>query len=300
MDRWSAMQAFVRVVEGGSFVAAAERLGASTSSLSRQIADLEQHLGTRLLNRTTRRLSLTESGQAFYERSVALLNDLAEAESIVGQSAAAPHGTLRLTCSHNMAEKRVAPAIAAFVVRYPNVKFDVVVADRLIDLVDEGFDLAIRVGNVGSDRLVARRLGSMQLIACAAPSYLQTQGTPAVPAELTAHNVLTYAYSSTPRTWRFADSSGKQHDVRVTGSLHANSAETLVAAAIAGLGIVCEPDFLVAGAIEDGRLLQVLPDFDAMRGDIWAVYPSHRHLSLKVRLFVDHIKRWFDSEDTAR
>ena len=300
MDRWSAMQAFVRVVEGGSFVAAAERLGASTSSLSRQIAELEQHLGTRLLNRTTRRLSLTESGQAFYERSVALLNDLAEAESIVGQSAAAPHGPLRLTCSHNMAEKRVAPAIAAFVARYADVKFDVVVADRLIDLVDEGFDLAIRVGNVGSDRLVARRLGSMQLIACAAPTYLQTQGTPAVPAELTAHNVLTYAYSSTPRTWRFADSSGKQHDVRVTGSLHANSAETLVAAAIAGLGIVCEPDFLVAGAIENGQLLQVLPDYDAMRGDIWAVYPSHRHLSLKVRLFVDHIKRWFDSEDAAK
>ena len=210
MDRWSAMQSFVRVVESGSFVAAAERLGTSTSSLSRQIADLEQHLGARLLNRTTRRLSLTESGQAFYERSVALLSDLAEAESIVGQAAVAPRGTLRLTCSYNMAEKRVAPAIAAFVERYPDVKFDVVVSDRLVDLVDEGFDLAIRVGQVGSDRLVARRLGSMQLIACAAPAYLERRGSPAVPADLAAHNVLTYAYASAPRSWRFADSSGQQ------------------------------------------------------------------------------------------
>ena len=296
MDRWSAMQSFVRVVESGSFVAAAERLGTSTSSLSRQIADLEQHLGARLLNRTTRRLSLTESGQAFYERSVALLSDLAEAESIVGQAAVAPRGTLRLTCSYNMAEKRVAPAIAAFVERYPDVKFDVVVSDRLVDLIDEGFDLAIRVGQVGSDRLVARRLGSMQLIACAAPAYLERRGSPAVPTDLAAHNVLTYAYASAPRSWRFADSSGQHHDVRVTGSLHANSGDALAAAAIAGLGIVCEPDFLVGGAIDDGRLVRVLPGFEAMRGDIWAVYPSHRHLSLKVRLFVDHIKQWFDPD----
>jgi DNA-binding transcriptional LysR family regulator len=300
MDRWSAMQSFVRVVESGSFVAAAERLGTSTSSLSRQIADLEQHLGARLLNRTTRRLSLTESGQAFYERSVALLGDLAEAEAIVGQSSVAPRGTLRLTCSYNMAEKRVAPAIAEFVGHYPDVKFDVFVSDRIIDLVDEGFDLAIRVGQVGSDRLVARRLGSMQLIACASPAYLKRHGTPLTPADLTTHNVLTYAYASSPRTRRFTDSSGQAHDVRVTGSLHSNSAEALVAAAIAGLGIVCEPDFLLVDAVDQGKLVPVLQGFEASRGDIWAVYPSHRHLSQKVRLFVDHVRRWFDQSNKAQ
>lgn len=299
MDRWSAMQSFVRVVESGSFVAAAERLGTSTSSLSRQIAELEKHLGARLLNRTTRRLSLTESGQAFYERTVGLLNDLAEAESIVGQSAAAPRGTLRLTCSHAMAEQRIAPAIATFVARYPDMKFDLVVSDRLIDLIDEGFDLAVRVGQVGSDRLVARRLGSMQLIACAAPEYLERRGSPNAPQELSAHNALTYAYASAPRSWRFSDSQGHQHDVRVSGSLHANSGDALKAAAIAGLGIICEPDFLVADAIEDGRLARVLAGFEPMRGDIWAVYPSHRHLSLKVRLFVDHIRAWFGSGATS-
>lgn len=299
MDRWSAMQSFARVVESGSFVAAAERLGTSTSSLSRQVAELEKHLGARLLNRTTRRLSLTESGQAFYERTVALLNDLSEAESIVGQSAAAPRGTLRLTCSHSMAEQRVAPAMATFVERYPEMKFDMVVSDRLIDLIDEGFDLAVRVGQVGSDRLVARRLGAMHLVACAAPAYLQRRGSPGTPQELSAHNALTYAYASAPRSWRFTDSSGQQHDVRVTGSLHANSGDALKAAAIAGLGIICEPDFLVADAIADGRLVRVLPDCDPMRGDIWAVYPSHRHLSLKVRLFVDHIRQSFDAGSTA-
>ncbi|MGH6612167.1 MAG: LysR family transcriptional regulator [Burkholderiaceae bacterium] len=289
------MQSFARVVESGSFVAAAERLGTSTSSLSRQIAELEQHLGARLLNRTTRRLSLTESGQAFYERAVALLSDLAEAEAIVGQAAAAPRGTLRITCSYSMAHQRVAPAIAAFVEQYPDVKFDIVVSDRLIDLIDEGFDLAIRVGRVGSDQLVARRLGSMQLVACASPDHLKRHGTPQVPQDLTQHNALTYANSAAPRVWRFTDVAGQTHDVRVTGSLHANNGETLLAAAIAGLGIVCEPDFMLADAIADGRLQRILPGFEAPRGDIWALYPSRRHLSLKVRLFVDHIGRWFGS-----
>ena len=294
MDRWAAMQSFVRVVENGSFVAAADRLALSTSSLSRQIAELEQHLGARLLNRTTRRLSLTESGQAFYERAVSLLNDLAEAEAIAGQAAAQPRGTLRLTCSHNMAQRRIAPAIATFVERYPDVKFDLTVSDRVIDLIDEGFDLAIRVGQVGSDLLVARRLGQTRLIVCAAPAYLQRHGAPETPDDLSRHNTLTYAYSSAPRSWGLVDREDKVREVRVGGSLHANSGDALCAAAIAGLGIVCEPDFMVGDAIADGRLQRVLPEFEAMRADIWAVYPSQRHLSLKVRLFVDHIARQFD------
>ena len=167
----------------------------------------------------------------------------------------------------------------------------------MIDLIDEGFDLAIRVGQVGSDRLVARRLGSMQLIACASTDYLKRRGSPAAPADLATHNVLTYAYASAPRSWRFTDSSGQPHDVRVSGSLHANSGDALVAAAIAGLGIVCEPDFLVGDAINQGRLVRVLPGFEATYGEIWAVYPSHRHLSLKVRLFVDHVKQWFEKNN---
>jgi DNA-binding transcriptional LysR family regulator len=293
MDRLSAMEAFVRVVEAGSFVAAADRLGISTSSLSRMVADLEQHLGSRLLHRTTRRLSLTESGQAYYERCVTLLADVAEAEAIAGQSAAQARGTVRLTCSYSMAEQTVAPAIAAFVERHPAVKFELIVSDRIVDLVEEGFDLAIRVGNVGSDRLVARRLGSMQLVLCAAPAYLERHGAPAVPADLPRHNALTYAYSAAPRVWRFHDVAGSAHDVRVAGNLHANSGDALRAAAIAGLGILYEPDFLLASALRAGQLVRLLPDFTGAGGEIWAVYPSRRHLSLKVRLFVDHIAAVF-------
>jgi DNA-binding transcriptional LysR family regulator len=289
MDRFAALQAYVRVVESGSFVRAAEKLGWSTSALSRHITDLEQHLGARLLNRTTRRLSLTETGQSFYERSVALLADLAEAEALAGEAAAAARGTLRITTSYGIAVQRVAPAIAAFAKRHPQVKFDLTVSDRIVDLVDEGFDLAVRVGSVGADRLVARRLGEMQLIACAAPAYLARRGVPQKPSDLETHDTLTYAYSPAPYQWRFTDASGAQFPVRVGGSLHANSGEALTAAAVAGLGIVCEPDFLVGAALADGKLVRVLPGFDSARGDIWAVYPSRRHLSLKVRLFVDHL-----------
>ncbi|HEX5639178.1 MAG TPA: LysR family transcriptional regulator [Burkholderiaceae bacterium] len=293
------MEAFVRVVEAGSFVAAADRLGISTSSLSRMVADLEQHLGTRLLHRTTRRLSLTESGQAYYERCVTLLADVAEAEAVAGQSAAQARGTVRLTCSYSMAEQTVAPAIAVFVERHPAVKFELIVSDRIVDLVEEGFDLAIRVGSVGSDRLVARRLGSMRLVLCAAPAYLERHGAPTSPGELSQHNALTYAYSASPRVWRFTDAAGTVHDVRVTGNLHANSGDALRAAAIAGLGILYEPDFLLGSALRAGQLVRLLPDYTGAGGEIWAVYPSRRHLSLKVRLFVEHIAAVFASAAPA-
>jgi DNA-binding transcriptional LysR family regulator len=299
MDRWTSMEAFVRVVEAGSFVAAADRLGLSTSSLSRLIADLEQHLGTRLLNRTTRRLSLTESGQAYYERCVTLLADLAEAEALASQSAAQARGTIRLTCSHSMAEQRVAPAIASFVERHPAVRFDLEVSDRIVDLVEEGFDLAVRVGQVGSDRLVARRLGSTQMLLCVAPAYLERHPVPRVAADLASHNALTYAYSPIGRVWRFTSPAGDAEEVRLSGNLHANSGDALRAAAVAGLGILYEPDFMLERDLQAGRLVRVLPDYRGVVGDIWAVYPSRRNLSLKVRLFVDHIAAAFETAQRA-
>jgi len=299
MDRLAAMQALVRVVEAGSFVRAAERLEWSTSSLSRLIADLEEHLGARLLNRTTRRLSLTESGQAFYERSVQLLNDLEEAEALAGQSVAVPRGTIRLTCSYNVATHRLAPAIASFVARYPRVRFDVTVAERIVDLVDEGFDLALRIGRVGSEQLVARKLGETMLVVCAAPAYIERRGAPVKPEDLAAHDTLTYAYAPNARTWQLFDATGAMHEVRAGGSLHANNGDILIAAAVAGLGIVCEPDFLVGAELQSGRLLPLLPGYVGRRADIWAVYPSRRHLSVKVRLFVDHVAALFQPPASA-
>ncbi len=286
------MQAFVRVVEAGSFVRAAERLQWSTSSLSRLIAELEEHLGARLLQRTTRRLSLTESGQAFYERSVQLLNDLEEAEALAGQAVAMPRGTIRLTCSFNVANHRLAPAIASFVARYPEVRFDVTVADRIVDLVEEGFDMAIRIGRLGSDQLVARKLGETVLLACASPDYVRRRGAPTVPADLAAHDTLTYAYAPTA-SWQFFDKTGAVHEVRVGGSLHANTGDLLIAAAGAGLGVVYEPDFMVGPALATGQLVRLMPDYHGRRTDMWAVYPSRRHLSVKVRLFVDHVAAYF-------
>jgi DNA-binding transcriptional LysR family regulator len=300
MDRLAAIQAFVRVVEAGSFARAAERTGAPTSTLSRQVAALEASLGTRLLNRTTRKLSLTEGGQAFYERAVQILADLAEAEALASSSTAAPRGTLRLACSYAMGVQRVAPAIASFVARYPQVRFEVSVSDRIVDLVEEGIDLAIRIGQVGSEQLVARRLGTMRLLLCAAPAYLKAHGVPRVPADLATHAAITYAYAPNPRVWSLVDRAGRSEEVRVGGPLHSNSGDLAVAAAIAGLGIVFEPDFIVGPALATGRLVRVLPEYTSAPGEIWAVYPSRRHVSAKVRLFVDHFARQLGAHRAER
>lgn len=300
MDRLTAMKAFASVVEAGSFVRGAERLGASTSSTSRLIADLETHLGARLLNRTTRKLSLTETGQAYYERCVQLLADLDEAESAAGASAALPSGRLKLTCPYNLLAQPLGPALAEFSRRHPQVSFDVSVADRVVDLVDEGFDLAVRIGAPGGERLVARRLGATQLLTCAAPAYLARRGVPQRPDDLAAHSALTYAYVASPFQWRLFDADGNPQEVRIGGPLHANSGELLVAAAVAGMGIVFEPDFVVAPFLERGDLQRVLPDHAGPRLDVWAVYPSRRHLSAKVRVFVDYLTEVFAGDPLRR
>jgi DNA-binding transcriptional LysR family regulator len=293
MDRLAALDAFVRVVEQGSFVRAAAALELSTSALSQRVADLEAHLGARLLNRTTRKLSLTESGQAFYERAVQVLADLDEAETLASSSAASPRGVLKITCAHAIAVQRLAPAMARFHAQHPEVRFEVSVSDRVVDLVEEGFDLAIRIGMVGSDLLVARKLGEMRLLLCAAPSYLKRHGTPRTPADLARHDLLTYAYSRTPRLWSLRAPDGTLVEIKAQGSLHANSGQVLVAAAEAGQGIVLETDFHVAQALAERTLVRVLPEYEGGGGDIWAVYPSRRHLSAKVRLFVDHLAQSF-------
>src|ERR671930_1359857 len=192
MDRFAAMQVFARVVEAGSFAKAAERLGLSTSAASRQVAELESHLQTRLLNRTTRRVSLTESGRAFYERSVQLLADLAEAEEEASSAAVVPRGTIKLTTSVNFGVRHVAPALVAFLERHREVRFDVSLSDRIVDLVEEGFDLAIRIGGPGPGDVFARKLGETRLVPCASPHYLATHGAPSTPEELAAHNCFTY------------------------------------------------------------------------------------------------------------
>src|ERR671922_1391932 len=227
MDRLAAIQVFAQVVETGSFAKAAERLGLSTSATSRHVAELEAHLQTRLLNRTTRRVSLTESGRAFYERVVQLLADLEEAEQEAARAAVVPRGTIRLTTSVNFGVRHLAPAIADFLAQHAEVRFDVSLSDRFVDLVEEGFDLAVRIGAAGSENVVARKLGETRLVPCASPAYLAAHGAPRVPEDLAAHNCFTYEYVTPRHLWRFRDGEGKERSVRVSGRLHSNNGDLL-------------------------------------------------------------------------
>ncbi|HVR92828.1 MAG TPA: LysR family transcriptional regulator [Casimicrobiaceae bacterium] len=293
MDRLQAITAFARVVESGSFARAAERLDVSVSSISRQVSELEAHLDARLLNRTTRRLSLTESGRAFYERCVQLLADLEEAEESASAGTARPRGTLRLTCGTTFGARHLAPAIAEFVARHPQVRFDVELSDRAVDLVDEGFDAAVRIGKIGSEQLVGRKIGVTHLVCCASPAYLERHGVPQKPEDLATHACLTYEYSPQKNVWPFRDSSGGDRSVRVDGPLHANSGRFLVALAVAGVAITIEPDFIVGPDVRAGRLVPLLQAFEAAPANIYVAYPSRRHLSGKVRAFADFLAARF-------
>jgi DNA-binding transcriptional LysR family regulator len=299
MDRLQAMTVFAKVVEQGSFARAAERLSISASVCSRQVAELEAHLGSRLLNRTTRRLSLTESGQGFYERCVQLLADLQDAELAAGESAARPRGTIRLTTSINFGVRHVSPAIGAFLARYPEVSFDVSLSDRIVDLVEEGYDLAIRIGSAGSETVVARKLGEARMVACASPAYLKAHGVPQTPEDLARHACLTYEYMPVRNVWPFHGKDGREHAIRVAGPLHSNNGDLLAAAAVAGVGIAYEPEFMLGPDLKAGRLVPILPSYATPLGPIYAVYPSRRYLSAKVRAFVDFLAQRYANASWA-
>jgi len=289
MDRFHALTAFARVVETGSFARAAERLGVSVSSVSRLVADLEAHLDARLLNRTTRRLSLTESGQAFFERCVQLLADLEEAEVAVASASIVPRGTLRLTCSATFATRHLAPAIAAFAARHAQIRFDVELSERVVDIVEEAFDLAVRVGTTGSQNLVGRLIGTTRIVCCAAPSYLARHGEPQAPEDLARHLCLTYEYAPNRNVWSFRDAKGGERQVKITGPVHANNGRFNEALAVEGVGIAREPDFIIGPDVRAGRLTPILRRFEPPPLNIYVVYPSRRHLSAKVRAFADFL-----------
>jgi len=250
-----------------------------------------------LLNRTTRRLSLTESGRAFHERCVQLLADLEEAEESAGAATIRPRGTLRLTSSITFGARLLAPAIAAFIARYPDMRFDVELSDRTVDLVDEGFDVAVRIGPIGSQNLVGRKIGETRLVCCAAPSYLAQRGEPATPEDLAAHACLTYEYSSLRNVWPFRDRAGAERNVRVVGPVHANNGRFLEALAVEGAGIVYEPDFIVGPDVLAGKLTTILREYPPPPTSIYVMYPSRRHLSAKVRAFTDFLAERFTSSD---
>ena len=305
MDRVHAIAAFAKVVETGSFARAAERLEVSVSAVSRQVAELEGHLDARLLNRTTRRLSLTESGRAFYERCVQLLADLEEAEQSAHAGTVKPRGTLRLTCGTTFGVRHLAPAMILFAERYPEMRFDVELSDRAADLVEEGFDVAVRIGSIGSQNLVGRKVGETRLVCCAAPAYLERHGEPGTPEDLAAHACLTYEYAPLKNLWPFRDRQGRERGVRVSGPVHTNSGRLLAAIAVAGLGIIVEPDFQVGPEVRAGRLVPILRGVEVAPATIYVGDPSRRHLSAKVRAVTDFLSErfakpeWTLAEDRA-
>lgn len=296
MDKFEAMRVFCSVIEAGGFAAAAEQTGLSTSAVSRHIAQLEAHLNVRLLNRTTRRMSPTDEGFAYFERCTQLLADLDETEASVSGEAHHPRGRLRLTAPVALAVSRLAPAFAAFAQSYPAITLDIVLSDGIADFAEEGLDLAIRVGRVGSDNLVARHIGETALLIAAAPDYLARAGTPQTPADLARHACLTYAYSSMGNQWPFEDKDGKPFSVRIGGPVNSNNGMLLGEMAAAGCGIVQGPCFILQPLIERGQLVRLLADCGTLRLPIHAVYPTRRHLSAKVQAMTSFLGDWFANQ----
>ncbi len=292
MDQLNAMRAFVAVAESGHFAQASERLGASRTMASKLVMDLEAHLGQRLLNRTTRRVSLTELGAAYLERCRDILAAIEEAEREITAQASEPVGRLRVTAPMSFGVSHVAPQIAVYTARHPRVSVDLVLNDRLVDLVEEGYDLAIRIGRLADSSLVAKRIGVTRLITCASPAYLAAHGRPKTPADLAQHECLLYSYASAGAVWTFSGVGGEE-TVRVGGRVACNNGDAIRAMAIAGLGVVAQPDFIVARHLRSGALEQVLAAYTDRVAGIYAIHPSHRHVPLKLRCFIDQLAAAF-------
>jgi DNA-binding transcriptional LysR family regulator len=288
MDRLTTMMTFVKVVETGGFAAASRKLQVSPATVTIQIQALEVRLGARLLNRSTRKLSLTDIGKAYYERCLHILAETDDADSIVQTLNSAPHGTLRLNVSVSI-PVLLAPVIAEFTSFYCNVKVHVTMTDRIISLVEEGIDLAISTLPIPDSSLVMRRVGSFRLLACGAPSYFASRGIPLEPHDLMNHNCLKYSFAPWGSDWGF-DSPEGERAVHVTGNMEANSANALKCAAVLGQGLILLPDFVVSDEVKSGRLVPVLTEFCSER-PINAIYPNRHHLSANVRGFLDLVAK---------
>ena len=296
MDTLGDMTAFVRVVEARTFTAAAQRLGWSKSVVSRRLAELEERLGARLLNRSTRRLSLTEAGRAYYDRCVRILADIEETEASVASLHAEPRGQLSINAPMSFGMRHLPSAIADFMANYPEVSIDLVLNDRFVDLIDEGYDLALRIGTLADSALYARKLAACRRVLAASPDYLARHGEPRHPGDLAHHQCLVYSMNSNADTWRLTGPDGQQINARIAGRLSVNNGDVLREVAVSGRGIVLLPSFLICDQLADGSLVPVLTPYGPSDIPLHAVYPHNRHLSAKVRAFVDFLAARFAPE----
>lgn len=298
MDQVSSMSAFVQVVNAGSFTGAARRLEISPTSVTSRVQSFEQQLGVRLLNRTTRKVSLTEEGEAFYARCSRILAELAEVESLAGALQAKPNGTLRLNADIRLAHV-ITPLVGEYAALYPDISCELIVAEALGDMVEEKFDLAIFAGPLRDCSLISRRLGLARLVLCAAPAYIAAHGSPEHPRDLAARNCLDLVGALAVNHWRFAGKDG-EHEVDIAGNLRSNSIEGLRAGALAGQGICVLPLSCVADDLERGMLVRLLPGYDIAPRIIHALYPAGRHLATRIRSFLDFmIERLRENESVT-
>lgn len=289
MDRTAEMTAFVRSVDTGGFSAAARELSLTPSALSKLVTRLEDRLGARLLQRTTRRLQLTPEGEAFYLRSRRILAEIDEAEAEVVQAGVSPKGLLRLHCGSAFGMHQLAPAIPLFLARHPEVKLDITINDQPPATMEEGIDLAIRIGALDESSMVARRICNLERVICAAPAYLAEYGTPRTPDDLQQHNCLWITSLPVLRRWPFDTDDGIRV-VHIDGNVVANSAETVLQLAVAGVGITRLTDVIVGDAIRRGELVPILTDWHHVEPvPLYATYPSGRHLSPKIRVMVEFL-----------
>ena len=288
MDRFVAMKAFVRVAERGGFTAAAQDLRISRAMVSRHVQDLEHHLGARLLHRTTRKVHLTEAGQVYYERSTTLLAELAAAEGEVNELQTRPRGTLRVNGPVVFGAMHLAAAVTDYMVAFPDVSIELTLNDRVVDLVEEGFDTALRIGRLGDSSLMARRLAPVRIVVVAAPAYLARHGVPRTPADLAQHHCARYMYGEGGDIWHMIGPDGPV-SVRVSGQLRTNNGDAMRIAALHGTAIAALPSFIVSAELSSGALVPLLPGWGVEEMALQAVYPAGRNPSAKLRSFIDFL-----------
>lgn len=292
MDRTQEMAAFVAVVDAGSFVGAADAMRVSKAAVSRHVDSLEQWIGVRLLQRTTRRLSLTEEGRLFYQRARDILGAIDDAHAEASSRTHTPSGLIRVNVPVSFGLLHLAPLWGDFMAAYPQIDLDVTLNDRVVDLVDEGYDLAVRISALPDSSLISRKLAHTDMLVCASPGYLARHGAPSHPRELSAHPVLAYTHLAGRDEWRFVGPEGEV-TVKTRVRVHSNNGDTCRAIALRDGGIILQPSFMIGKDIEEGRLVRLLPAYRSTELGIYAVYPSRKQLPLKVRCLVDFLSEAF-------
>lgn len=293
MDRLTEMEAFANVVDQGCFTYAAKKMGLSKSAVSKHVSNLEDRLGARLLNRTTRRVNPTDIGLAYYDRARRVLNDAGEADALVTAMQRSPTGLLRVSVATDFGVSHLSPTLGDFMQNYPDIKVDMVLNNRFVELISENFDLAIRIGALEDSTMQARKLAETNRRIVASPRYLEQHGQPQRIEDLNNHRLLHYSQGSSGSVWKLNSPSGEFRQVRTAGSLSINDGQSLLNAAISGLGLAYLPSYLYSDALKSGQVVKVLPDLPPTKQGIYAVYPPGRFLQPKVRAFIDFLVQEF-------